>query len=56
MMQLPGVSDATLDGSEVFAASPTASDGTTGLQIVINDGLGGFEDVFDSTADELVSA
>lgn len=45
----------TITGKVTFAASGSAPSGTTGSQIVINDGSGGFIDVFDSTANEVVS-
>lgn len=50
--------DVTLDGVVTFNASPSAGTGgvtNSGQQIVINDGSGGFIDVFDSTAQEVVA-
>ena len=45
-----------LTGTVDFSVSGAGSTSGSGSQIVINDGLGGFADVFDSTADEVVSA
>jgi hypothetical protein len=46
-----------ITGAVPYAASASGTGSTTGSgsQIVINDGLGGFIDVFDSTADEVVA-
>lgn len=46
---------AQISGTVTFSVSGSGSTSGSGSQIVINDGLGGFVDVFDSTADEVVT-
>ena len=45
----------TISGQVSFTVSPSAPGSTSGQQIVINDGSGGFDPVFDSTAQEVVA-
>jgi hypothetical protein len=45
----------TITGTATFTPSASGTGGTSGLQVVINDGSGGFISVFDSTADEVVT-
>ena len=45
----------TITGTATFTASSGATGSISGQQIVINDGSGGFIDVFDSTAQEVVA-
>jgi hypothetical protein len=45
-----------ITGAVPYGSNASApGSGSSGSQIVINDGFGGFEDVFDSTADEIVA-
>ena len=50
-----GGNSQTITGMATFTASSGATGSASGQQIVINDGSGGFIDVFDSTAQEVVA-